>query len=74
MSQDKSAEAKLAGFLAKYDMEIAGLAEAVREEMRKFIQQRLSLSTTITMRWLLGLVRLNGLRRRSSPSRFISSG
>lgn len=35
MSQAKSAEAQLAGFMAKYDAEIAALAEAILEEMRK---------------------------------------
>jgi hypothetical protein len=36
MAQDKSAEAQFAGFLAKYDAEIADLAEMIRAEMRKF--------------------------------------
>jgi hypothetical protein len=35
MAQDKSAEAQLAGFLAKYTPEIADLAETIRSEMRK---------------------------------------
>ena len=43
MALAKSAEAQLAGFLAKYDAEIAGLAEAVREEMRKFYPTALEL-------------------------------
>ena len=43
MSQGKSAEDQLAGFLAKYDAEIAGFAEVIREEMRKFYPTALEL-------------------------------
>ena len=43
MALAKSAEAQLAGFLAKYDAEIAELAEAVREEMRKLYPTALEL-------------------------------
>lgn len=43
MAQDKSAEAQLAGFLAKYDAEIAALAEVIRGEMRKFYPTALEL-------------------------------
>jgi len=43
MERGKSAEAQLAGFLAKYDVEIADLAEAIRGEMRKFYPTALEL-------------------------------
>jgi hypothetical protein len=43
MSQDKSAEAQLAGFLANYDAEIAALAETILAEMRKFYPTALEL-------------------------------
>jgi hypothetical protein len=43
MPQAKSAEAQLAGFLAKYDAEIADLAETIRAEMRKFYPTALEL-------------------------------
>ena len=43
MPQTKSAEAQLARFIAKYDAEIADLAEAIRVEMRKFYPTALEL-------------------------------
>jgi len=43
MAQGKSEEAQLAGFLAKYDGEIAELAEAIREEMRRLYPTALEL-------------------------------
>ncbi len=43
MAQGKSAEAQLAGFLAKYDAEIAALAEVIRAEMRKLYPTALEL-------------------------------
>lgn len=43
MSQAKNDEAQLAGFLAKYDAEIAGLGETIRAEMRKLYPTALEL-------------------------------
>ena len=43
MAQGKSAEAQLAGFLAKYDVGIAAVAEVIRAEMRKFYPTALEL-------------------------------
>ena len=43
MSQAKSAEGQLGGFLAKYDVEIAALAETILGEMRKFYPTALEL-------------------------------
>ena len=43
MAQGKSVEAQLAGFLAKYDVEIAAVAELIRGEMRKFYPTALEL-------------------------------
>jgi len=43
MPQTKSAEAQFAEFIAKYDAEIAGLAESIRAEMRKLYPTALEL-------------------------------
>jgi hypothetical protein len=43
MAQGKSEEAQLAGFLAKYDAEIADLAEVIRDEMRRLYPTALEL-------------------------------
>jgi hypothetical protein len=43
MAQAKDAEAQLAGFLAKYDGEIAELAEVIRGEMRRLYPTALEL-------------------------------
>jgi len=43
MAQAKSAESQLAGFLAKYEAEVAALAEEIREEIRKLYPTALEL-------------------------------
>jgi hypothetical protein len=43
MSQAKNEEARLAGFLAKYDADISDLAETIRAEMRKLYPTALEL-------------------------------
>jgi len=62
MTGDKNAKEQLASFIAKFDPEVARLAEAILRRMRLPFPPRSNSSMTITTRSQSALLPLNGLR------------